>query len=351
MRRNVEDEQAIRRYLLDDLSPEERQRLEERLLDDNDDFYEQLQLAEAELADDYVTGDLSDAERARFKETFLSTPGRYEQLRFTELLREHFAGSEPLKKTVTVESRPPVFWAHRLALRLGLGAPAVGFALACGLILAVAAAVLFGLRAWQLGGRLERLQAQQAPAPNSAEPFARLQQQLEEERVRRESAAQELAREQERRTGLEQEVARLKEEGRRESSATERAAERLTQRPPRAAAGTILALMLTSGGVRESGERARLTLTPTATTVRLSLDVGDDDFKSFRAALEDDDGKVLLTRERLRLRSARAGHIIIFDVPARLLGRGGDFQVQLSGVTRENAVEEIGRYSFRVAPR
>ncbi|HEX8292878.1 MAG TPA: hypothetical protein VF570_14060 [Pyrinomonadaceae bacterium] len=351
MRREVEDEQIIRRYLLDDLTSEERRRLEERLLDDGDDFYDQLQLAEAELADDYVTGDLSEDERARFKQSFLSTPGRYEQLRFTELLRGHFAADEPLKKTVTDEVRPSPSWPQRLALLLGLGQPAVGFALACGLILAVAAAALLGVRAWQLNRTLEQLRAQQTPAPVSADAAAQHQRQLEEETARRDSIAQELARERERRAGLEQEVAQLREGGRGEKAArppTEHAAGRPEQPTPRGSAGTVLALLLTSGAVRESGEQKTLALTPEAATVRLRLDVAADDYKGFRAALQDADGKSLLTRGGLSNKSARAGSVVIFDVPARLLREGGDFQVQLSGVTRQNVVEEIGRYYFRV---
>jgi hypothetical protein len=339
---------------LDDLTQEERRRLEERLLDDNDDFYEQLQLAEAELADDYVTSDLSDDERARFKESFLSTPGRYEQLRFTELLREHFVAEEPLKKTVTAEVRPPSSWPQRLALLLGLGRPAVGFALACGLILAAAAAALLGLRAWQMSRRLEQLQAQQAPTPVGADTLTRLQQQLEEERARRDSTAQELTREQERRAGLEQEVARLRENGPGETTSgppTDRAAERPTQRPPRGPAGTVLALTLTSGAVRESGERATLPLTPEVSTVRLRLDIGADDYKSFRAALQDAAGKPLLTSGTLRPRPARGGRLVVFDVPARLLASGGDFQVNLNGVTPAGAAEELGAYYFRITRR
>lgn len=354
MRRSVEDEQVIRHYLLGDLSPEERQRLEERLLDDNDDFYEQVQLAEAELADDYVTGDLPDAERTRFKETFLSTPGGYEQLRFTELLRKHFAASEPLKKTVTAEARPPSSLTQRVALWLGLGKPAVGFALACGLILAVTASALLGFRAWQLGRRLEQLQAQPAPPSNDAETVALLRQQLEEERARRESASRELAHEQEQRSGLEREVARLKEEGRREPATnppTERAGERPTRRPPPDTNGTVLALMLTSGAVREAGQWKTLVLTPEATTVRLNLDIGTGDFKSYRAALRDIDGKTLLTKAALRPSIVRDGIVVVFNVPARLLSDGGDFQVQLSGVTHDNAVEDVSRYNFRVARR
>lgn len=352
MRRHVEDEQTIRRYLLDDLTPEERRRLEERLLDDGDDFCDQLELAEVELADDYVTGDLSEDERARFKESFLSTPGRYDQLRFTELLRDHFTADEPLKKTVTAEARTPSSWPQRLALLLGLGRPAAGFALACGLLLAVAAAALLGLRAWQLGRQLERLQAQQSPAPSGDDSAARLRQQLEEERARRESVAQELSREQERRAGLEQEVVRLREDGRRETGANppnERASERPTPRAPRGPAGTVLALTLISGGDRESGERETLVLTPKVATARLRLDIGAGDYRNFRAALQDDEGRPLVTSGALQPTAASdGGREIVFDVPARFLASDGDFQVKLGGVTRAGVAEEVGVYYFRV---
>lgn len=350
VKRDVEDEQAIRRFLLDDLTPEERQRLEERLLDDGDDFFEQVQIAEAELTDDYVTSDLSDDERARFRELSLSTPGRYEQLWFTALLREHFADDEPLKKTVKGEVRPPSSWLEKLSLFLGFGRPAVGFALACGLMLAVAMAALLGLRAWQLSRRLDQLRAQQPPVPADADALARLQQQLKEEGARRESAAQELAREQERRAGLEQEVARLREGGRGETASrppTERAAGRPTRQPPRSPVGPVLGLMLISGGVRESGELETLTLTPEAATVQLRLDISAGDYKSFRAALQDADGKSLLTKAALRLRLTRTGFVVVFDVPARLLG-DGDYRVQLSGVTVEGITEEVATYNFRV---
>lgn len=351
MRRDVEDEQTIRRYLLDDLPPQERRRLEERLLDDDDDFFEQLQLAEAELADDYVTGEVSEDDRARFDEAFLFSPERHEQLRFAELLREHFA-AKPLEKTVAGEARTRPSWLRKFTLLLGLDSPAVSFALACGLILAVSLAAWFGFRASQLSGRLEQLQAQQQPAP-SADPdaLARLQRQLEEERARRESAAQERAREQDMRARLEQELSRLKAGGQGETAAVKPTPERGVERPARPAqpapGGRVLAVTLLSGGVRESGETKTERLTPAVVTVRLRLDIGAGDYRSYRATLQDAEEKSLLSSGALPLQSGRGSRAVVFDVPARLFGNGGDFQVVLNGVTREGAVEEIDRYSFR----
>lgn len=353
MRQNVEDEQTIRRYLLDDLPPEERRRLEERLLDDGDDLVDQLQFAEAELADDYVTGELSEDDRARFREALPFSPERHEQLRFTELLRGHFATAAPLKKTVTGEGSTPVSWLQKFASLLGLDRPAVGFALACGLILAVGVAAWQGLRARQLGSRLEQLQAQQTPPAGNPDALARLQRQLEEERARGESAAQELAREQERRAGIEQELSRLKASGQGETATArptpERGPERSTQTVPQTSVGSVLPFTLFSGGVRESGATTPpLRLTPAATTVRLRLDIGAGNYRSFQATLEDADGKSLLAKGALRPQSAGRGRVVVFDVPAERFGRGGDFRVVLNGVKREGGVEPVDRYSFSI---
>ena len=351
MRRNVEDEQTIRRYLLDDLPPEERRRLEERLLDDGDDLVDQLQFAEAELADDYVTGQLSEADRVRFTEALPFSTERREQLRFTELLREHFAAPAPLKKTVTDEGRAPVSWLQKITSLLGLDRPAVGFALACGLILAVGVAAWLGLRAWQLRSQLEQLQAQQTPTGNP-DAFARLQRQLEEERARGDSAARELAREQERRAGLEQELSQLKAGGQGETATTRPTPERGTERTappvPQTSTGSVLPFTLFSGGVRESGGSKPLKLTPEATTVRLRLDIGAGNYRSFHATLSDADGKTLHARGALRPQSARRGRVVVFDVPAGRFGGGGHFQVELNGVTREGTVEPVDRYSFQI---
>jgi hypothetical protein len=350
VRLEAEDQQTIRRYLLDDVAPEERRRLEERLLDDGDDFFDQLQLAEWELVDDYVTGNLSEAERARFREAFLSTSERHEQLRFAELLRSHFADA-PLKKSVTDEEGAPSSWLRKLARLFSPERPAVGFALACALVLAVCVAAAAGFRAWRLGRRLDELQARQSPA--SAVDQARLEQQLAEERSRREAAAQGLSREQERRAALEDELARMRqggEQGEAAAASTARPpAARQTAQARRGAASGILALALSSGGVtRDLGERKEARLGAGTKVVRLLLEVGDDDYQSFSAALEDADGKSLLVKDSLLPKTTRGGRTVTFDVLAKRLAGGGDFQLLLSGRTSQGNLEETGRYYFRV---
>jgi tetratricopeptide (TPR) repeat protein len=76
---NPEEEDLIRRYLLDDASDEERRRVEARLLED-DDYGEWLLLIEDELIDDYARGAMPNGERELFARNFLLTPRRRQDL-------------------------------------------------------------------------------------------------------------------------------------------------------------------------------------------------------------------------------------------------------------------------------
>ena len=58
------DENGLRLHLLGELSEAEQAQLEQRLMTDPD-FFAQLEVAEDELADDYVRGKLTPAENAK----------------------------------------------------------------------------------------------------------------------------------------------------------------------------------------------------------------------------------------------------------------------------------------------
>jgi CHAT domain-containing protein len=87
-----EEENVIRRYLLDDATTEERRRVEERLLED-DDYGELLRLIEGELIDDYAGGAMSEREQSLFVRNFLFTPHRRENLAMAQGVAKYAAGS------------------------------------------------------------------------------------------------------------------------------------------------------------------------------------------------------------------------------------------------------------------
>lgn len=81
----------MRLYLLGLLEPGERAgQFEERILTE-EDYYEELLIAEDEVIDLYLAGRLPRAEREGFERHFLSTPERRQKLRFARALRGYVA--------------------------------------------------------------------------------------------------------------------------------------------------------------------------------------------------------------------------------------------------------------------
>lgn len=85
---------AIRRYLLNQLSESERQSVELRLLS-NEDFSEELEFVEDELIDEYIACELSETERLSFEETFLAHPERKRKLEADQALKRYLDATPP----------------------------------------------------------------------------------------------------------------------------------------------------------------------------------------------------------------------------------------------------------------
>ena len=82
-----EVERLLIGYLLDELSEEERARVEERLFTDQT-FIEQVETAEMRLVDRYVLGEMSADERARFVSQYLPVPEQARRVREAEQFHE-----------------------------------------------------------------------------------------------------------------------------------------------------------------------------------------------------------------------------------------------------------------------
>jgi tetratricopeptide (TPR) repeat protein len=90
MNQTINEEEAIKQYLLGQLSEEEQTPLEERLLTD-DDFFERLNMAEDELIDEYLADRLGPDDRQEFNGHFMIAPERQQKLRFSKALRKYVA--------------------------------------------------------------------------------------------------------------------------------------------------------------------------------------------------------------------------------------------------------------------
>lgn len=102
-----EIQQRLRRYLLGQLADSARDDVERNILV-NEELFAELLILEDELTDEYVDGQLSQADRANFESHFLATPERQQNLRFARALNRyvttHSDRREPIPQPV------PAFW-------------------------------------------------------------------------------------------------------------------------------------------------------------------------------------------------------------------------------------------------
>lgn len=81
-------QKKLREFLLNDISKEERLTVEEHLLTD-DEYFEELSMAEENLIQDYADGNLDASEREKFEKCFLSTEENRRKVKFARALRKY----------------------------------------------------------------------------------------------------------------------------------------------------------------------------------------------------------------------------------------------------------------------
>lgn len=150
MKSNAEERDVVRLYLLGLLPAAEQQPLEERLFTD-DAFYEEILIAEDELIDQYLAGRVAPSERERFEEHFLTTPERWQKLRFARALRRRVAGVGPVGVEPAAEPAEPSREAVRPRPRDSIfrsfwRRPALAFSLAAAVLLVVSGASWLAVR-------------------------------------------------------------------------------------------------------------------------------------------------------------------------------------------------------------
>ena len=91
----LDEQTKLRKYILNDISEDERAAIEERLLTENE-FFEELAMAEENLIQDYADGKLAANDRARFEQYFLCSEKNRQKVKFARALRKHVNDSKDL---------------------------------------------------------------------------------------------------------------------------------------------------------------------------------------------------------------------------------------------------------------
>jgi hypothetical protein len=110
---NNRDQERIRRYLLGQLDDEEQQKIEDRLMLEND-LFEELEISKDEIIGEYYAGELTAKERDWLEQNFLSSPEGKSRRRFALALKQSKA--KHLKSVTPVERNRnwlPDLWRSR----------------------------------------------------------------------------------------------------------------------------------------------------------------------------------------------------------------------------------------------
>jgi hypothetical protein len=342
MKEKIDDEELMTRYLLGELSEEERVRLEEQFFTD-EEYYERLLAREDELTYDYAQGDLSPRERGRFEERFLASAEGRRKAGFARALIEKAsefkaAGAREASRPEQSPRRPS------LSALFGFRRPALGFSLAAAALVVALGAAWLMLETKRLRDQLAEQRAERAAQER------RSQQEAADERARLDQLRGELEGERERRARLERELAERRAQPAREGSAGGQAP------PGREPAGVrarpfVISFVLTPGQVRGADELKRLRIPAGADRLRLQLVLkGEGGYKSYRAVLRTAEGEEVWSRAGLRARAGESGRALSLSLPARLLA-ADDYELTLSGLTAGGDLEEVGDYYFGVVKR
>lgn len=104
---------------------------------------------------------------------------------------------------------------------------------------------------------------------------------------------------------------------------------------------------LTPGVTRDAGEMKRVAIPASADGAQLRLELASDEYQSYRAVLQTDEGREIFTGDKLKAEATGGGKVVVLSFPSRLLSQG-DYQVKLKGITTGGDLQDIGSYYFRV---
>ncbi|HKX30176.1 MAG TPA: CHAT domain-containing protein [Blastocatellia bacterium] len=146
------EENLFRWYLLGGTSPEEDEQIEQRL-QHSEAWREELQLAEEDLIDDYARGGLTEGEREMFKQNYLITPERRQNLLMAQAALQYAAQhaeavSKEGSRAPSADKGASARWPHRWATIFRPGWKIAVYA-------TIVAAVGLGIRFWPPHGEAE----------------------------------------------------------------------------------------------------------------------------------------------------------------------------------------------------
>ncbi len=328
MRDKVGQEHRIQRYLLRQMSAEERAEFENQYVAD-DELFDELVAVEDEMIGAYLRGERTEQERAQFASQFLKTPAGRQRVEFAQSWMDYVSSppvaSAGLHVTPDIEKAPaPADRPHPQ----GTGNPSWAFLRAGSLPmrLGIAAVWLIGVvgGSWMaitnvhLRRHLGQMRAEQQDM------------QREEEQLRNQLAGM---------------TARLRQEQRVESEQQQEIAQLESASPG------LPPFVLTPRLARGGNSQKPLVVEPGALWVRLQINLQYDDYSAYNVSLETPEGSQIWHRENLKRQTLHGGQpAIIVNLPANGL-QSRTYVLKVTGTAENGTTSAVGDYSFHTTKR
>ena len=299
---------------------------------------EEIEIAEEDLIDAYVRGELSLNERKLVEKGLRSSPRLVERLHFARMLAyaaarvpESETSSSSLDNDYPTPRKP--WWQVPFGLTFVQG-PAFQLILAaCALMFVIGTAgLLAGLM--KVRGDSQRLASERAALEQQRRA---LEKRSAEQQSRSDQLTAELAKEKQQ----QEQDRKLIEELRRSQN------EQSNLRRPTA---TLASFFLLPGLTRDVRGGNELNVAPGAAKIRLKLGLEANDYTNYRAVIKNPQGSEIFHQSELKPRASRLGKLVAVQLPARRLPPG-DYTLSLSGVTSSGAAEPVGDYAFRITTK
>jgi hypothetical protein len=317
---NTKDESQSVRYLLGEMTDAEQARFEESFFRDVE-LSELLADAENDLIDGYVRDELSPRERERFEHHFLVSDRRREKL---EVARALLQAKDARAASRVVDIRAPLPWWNALFASLRLPSAALAYSFG-------AAAVLLLLGGLWLFSEVRQLRKETARLSAERDMQSTQNDQLREQADEKHRQSEELAAQKEQ---LEQQLAELKNQA------------GTPEREPRPAPAFLTFILFPGSRGNEAPKKLMIPSGISSVRLQLNLNPGDE-YPAYQVNVRTAGGAQVRTWKSLRAGSVKGARVVFVDVPANSL-RASEYEVTLSGVAK-GKIETLGYYYFSLS--
>jgi len=304
----ITNETAYRRFLLGEMTEEEREKFESEFLADGD-IFDEICVAEDELVESYIRGTLDFETKRQFETHYLKSANGVKKLEFTRSMLENL-------QTVKVEKEEnSSVWKSLIAFfRISKLAFGAGFAL-----------LLIAFTSWFF---LKKPNENEIVKNATPTPTVKTETNLNAQTSQNSAVETPV-------NNSNKEVVNTNSEPKPTPKPI------ATPKVETIAANPVLALF--AGTVRGNGKTNSVTIPKDAKGLSLQLNLESQDYKLYRAEIVDQDGNPIFKSGKI---SARRLKLNAFIPAARL--QKGDYMVKVYGINEENEEESAADFQFRV---